>query len=751
MKLKLLSLTSTAIVSATCLSASPACAQAAAPQQAEAPSDGADIVVTAQKREERLSTVPVAVTAITNIQLTNSGVVTSRDLVGRVPGLQVGGGLGSGSFVVRGINTGLDSSPTVGTQIDGAPIGAITATSGGASLLPQIDPSTLSRVEVLRGPQGTAYAGSTLGGIVNYVTTTPSLTTLGGSAYLEGSGTKGGKGNFTGRAMVTAPLVTDTLGVQLSGFVNRQSGFIDATAVGRNNYNFNHSYGGRAALLWQVTPNFQVQLSDIYSNVKSYSDVVNADPATSALLGPDLTYGKTVLPRFENEFNIVQLNANLDLDWAKLSYVGTLQHSNAFFTFNLGGGIIQTLSAFVFPAIGGVPVAPTDPLGVSTPQSFNKTTHELRLTSKDEGSLRWIVGAFYSHERDSFLQDSGVFGPAQDRLPTPNGSLIRFQKVSHLKEYAGFADLTYYITPKLDLTGGIRVGRIEQDYRQLFGGADAGAYNAFFIANKLGSIPPDSGLNTTSEGVTTYLANLRYSFTPGSIAYFRFSTGYRPGGANTNTLGLPATYKPDKTDNYELGLKSSFLGGRGYFEIAAYDIEWKNVQILTQGAGGTTGTVNANRAYSRGVEASLSLKPVHGLTLAGSLAYNHARFRDAAAGIAAAGDTLPNTPEWSGSVSADYAFPLSATLEGFVGGQLRFSGERLSAPNSAAVFPSYKLPSYTLGDLRAGVRYGKYELSVFARNIGDERAQIGALFQQGSTYTILQRPRTFGASLSAQF
>jgi iron complex outermembrane receptor protein len=735
----------------------PLSAQAAAEQtQAGASNDVAagEIVVTAQKKEERLSTVPAAVSAVSAQQLVTAGAVTSRDLAARVPSLQVGGGYGSGTFIFRGLNTGIATSPVVGTQIDGAPIGATSGLALGSIVQPQIDPSTIDRIEALRGPQGTVYGGNTLGGIVNYVTTKPSLTRTTGSFYVEGSGTQGGGANVTARGMISTPLITDKVGLQLSAFGNRQAGFIDATTANQDNYNFNHSYGARAALSWQVTPGLRLQISDLYSNVHSRIDVVLGDPATSKPIGRDLTDPQGALPIYNSRFNVASLSADLEVGSSTLSYIGTLQNSKSAWgiegsTSSLAG-ILQSL-----PAFGGTAYPASDSIVAATPQHMQKTTQELRFASPNQGRLRWLVGAFYSHETADVLQDIGAVRPDQSREPGAASTLLSFHLFNHLTEYAGFGNLTYYITPKLDITGGIRVSRVEQDYRQLFGGSDASAYNTLFSLFGFAPTPADTGLARDKRTLKNYLANVRYTFSPSTMAYFRFSTGVRVGGPNTVAPGLSPTYAPDSTDNFEIGLKSTLLDKLLYFELTAFDVNWRDVQVLTVGSGGASGVTNGGRAYSRGVEATLTARPASGLTVAAWLTYNNAKLKDdiitGAGTIGLKGDPLPNAPKWSGSISAEYKWPLREGLEGFVGGDARYNGARDATPRHNVVYlPNYHLPSYVLGDLRAGLRYAHYELTLFARNVGNARAQIGET-SNGSAFVILQRPRTIGASLAAKF
>lgn len=733
---------------------SPTWAQATENIPAANADDDSEIVVTAQKREERLSAVPAAVTALSAQQLVTSGVVAARDLAGKVPSLQAGGGYGSGSFVFRGLNTGIATSPVVGTQIDGAPIGATAGLGLGAVVLPQIDPSTIERIEALRGPQGTVYGGNTLGGLVNYVTTKPSLTNTEGSLFVEGSTTQRGAGNFSARAMISTSLVADTLGVQLSAFGNRQDGFIDATTAGVKNYNFNHAYGGRVALLWKISPGFRVQLAHLYSDVRSYLDLVVADPGTHKPVGLGLSNAQGVLPKYDNRFNVTSLTADLDVGASTLSYIGTRQRAKSAWTSDFSANAVAGLFS-VLPAFGGVTLAPDDNVAVDAPQRLKKITQELRFASPNSGRIRWLIGAFYSDETALVDQTIGAAKAGQPRNADVSGSLLTYRISTHLKEYAGFANVGFYVTPKLDVTGGIRVSRIDQDFQQGFGGNNAVAYNTFFTFLGFDPTPAVSPVARDKRTLKNYLANVRYTFSPSAMVYARYSTGVRVGGPNTIVAGLPASYAPDSTDNFEAGVKASLIDRRLYLELTAYDVQWRAIQVTTVGQGGTSGVINGGRASSRGVEASMTAKPADGLSLSAWIAYNNAKLKDdiitAAGVVGLKGEALPNSAKWSGAVSADYKWPLTDRLEGFVGGDVRFNGRRdVTLRSNTSFLPAYTMPAYALADVRAGIRYGGYELTAFVRNITDKRAQLGGT-SNGVVNMVVQRPRTIGASLGARF
>lgn len=711
--------------------------------------DSNEIVVTAQKRAEKLVDVPVAVTAVNSDQLQASGAITLRDLSASVPGLQIAGGIGSGSPTIRGITSGNDGNSTVGMQINGAPVGPAAFGAAGGSYMPELDPALLTQVEVLRGPQGTLYGSSTLGGIVNYVLKEPNLSRFEGSLFVEGAVTRGGEPSGTVRAAVSTPLVADKAALQVTGFGSEFGGFVDKPASSLKNFNNRKSYGGRIALAVQVTSDVRVTLSDLYSRIESKQDLVIYSPATQKPLTGDLQNNDAVLPIYNSKLNMVGLNVDADLGGVKLSSITSYQTLDSENLVDFGAARLGAIAVDYLPLFGGVTIpSPANP-AVAVRLETDKFTQELRLTSQGDGPFNWVVGFFFNHESSQNAQILASYDQSSQPKSGNLSSLVRYDLLTHYTEYAGFANATYSLAENLDVTGGIRVQAIKQDYRQLYSGSDAAALNSLFGAFGLSPTPSDSGLSKDSNSVVTYLANVKYKFSPHVMAYARFATGFRPGGPNILVPGLPTTFAPDTTYDYELGIKASFLGGKGFIDLNLYNIDWKNIQILTI-ANGINGQTNGGRANSRGVEISLRLEPIKGLSLAGNFAYSDAKLKDTIpGGLGSQGDPMPMNPKYSGSVSAKYEWPMG-NLQGFFGASANFLGERQSGFKSSVIYAQYTLPSYTLINLRAGVRFDGWEFSAFVRNLGDERAQLGAT-TLASNLVAVQRPRTFGLSIGKTF
>ena len=716
-----------------------------------------EIVVTAQKRTDKLSEVPVAVTALSADSLQSAGALTIRDITATVPGVHVSYGLGSGSFTMRGLTAGNDVNPTVGVQIDGAPIGPVAFAAGGASYVPEMDPSIISRIEVLRGPQGTLYGSSTLGGIVNYVTRTPSYNSTHGSLYGEVADTSSGDVSYVLRGTLETPLVTDRVALQLSGYTNQIGGFADAPAAGKKDFNNHDSSGGRLALAGQITPDLDFELSDIYSDLRSNSDYATYSVPTQKPLASDLVYDQPVLPRYDNKANIVLAKGNFRMPWATLSYVGSWQQIDSVNVVDFGHSRISAILNYFAPAFGGLVLPDPPNIGADAEMHAHKTTQELRLTSPDQGSLKWTVGVFYSDEDTKAPESIASYHAGGGPQAAPYDNLIYYNLITNYKEFAGFGDLTYSITSALDVTGGVRVQHISQDYRQLYGGTDGDALNAIYEYLGYLATPADSGLSKASDTVETYLANVRYKFSANNMVYFRYATGFRPGGPNVIVPGLPTSFGPDKSDDYELGWKMTTDSGRVYIDFDIYQVTWKDMQVLTF-ADGVNGQINGGRARSRGAELSANYRPIDGLMLAGTLAYSNAHLlEDLPTGLGKNGDTMPMNPTWSGSLSAEYQWHAVADWLGFAGILGHYVGQRYYTFEHNQVYHPYVLPSYASEDLRLGLRNDQFEVALFCRNCSDARGQLAAsglgwtAQPAVGTEVVVERPRTVGLSVLWHF
>ncbi len=711
-----------------------------------------EIVVTADKRPERVLDVPGAITAIRGPDLLNSGTNSIRDFAGLTPGLQFNNGLGSGAPIIRGLSEGIDTSPTVATVVNGAPIGSSSSLSIGAQDTLDLDPIDISQVEVLKGPQGTLYGANTLGGLISYTLIEPSLTRPQAIARAEVSDTEGGGVNYSLRGAVSGPLVADQLGIRVSGYYDQQSGFIDNSVRGLHDENRSFTWGAHGSILYQPTDRLKITLDGFYQSLKTDAgDVVVYNFTTHQPL-QDLHYDQYILPSADKQIGAFVGNIEYDLGFATLTSVTSYQSINSDNVQNLAQSATVGTFVHVLPLFGGPSFPAPGAMQLDRVIDTTKETQELRLTSPSDRRLTWIVGGFFTHEDNNYnalftgRDTSGNVVPTLD--PALEESLL-----SSLTEYSGFINATYKIMPALDVTGGFRIGGIDQRYQQLLSGSDATAYNTLLVVAGLHPVPAVSTPATSSTTVETYLATLRYHFSPDSMLFARFATGFRPGGPNTVTPGLPATFNPDRTENFEVGLKSRFWDGRGTLEITGYDTRWRDIIVVVQ-SGGFAGYTNGGDADIKGVEGSLTLRPVPQLTLAATGAYSDSRVNSVTpAGVTAlaVGDPLPYNPKFSGSLSAEYRAQIANDLTGYGSAVYRYSGARHAVFSSSQFAPDYVMPAYSLLDLHVGVEKGPYVVDLFVKNVTDERAQIAANTFFNLAEVTVARPRTFGIAITARY
>ena len=700
------------------------------------------VVVTAEKRAEPILSVAGSVTALTEMQLKKTQAVNLSDYAALTPGLDlISQREGQTQLVLRGITTGASTpNTTVAIYEDDTPYGSSTVFAGGNQLTLDLDPADLKRIEVLRGPQGTLYGASSIGGVLKYVTTPPDLENYGARLEVDGDSVDGGGSGYGMRAMVNIPLADDTLGLRVSGFDRLDPGYIDDTLRGRKNLNDTRVFGGRTSLLLEPTDRLSVRLNvqyqDLHSGGMSEEDV---DGTTLKPLYGDLVQKRYAAEPLDIRYFLSSGVVNYDFGWATLvsatSYA-TLRESQ-----------INDLTTTYQPVLGPLLGVPTIGIAFDIPIKQSKVTQEFRLTSPDDQKLAWQAGFFFTHEASTHGEEFDPFDTATGTSIPVN--LLSGALISRYTEYAFYGDVDYHFNSQFDILGGLRYGSNSQHYHQPQSGALIG--------------PASTLVAKSSDSSTTFLLSPRYKFDDDNMVYARVASGYRPGGPNPLTPaeiagGVPASFGPDTLTNYEVGYKASLLQHALTLDMSAFYINWRDIQIQTV-FGGFDATGNGGTAKSQGLELSATYVPVSGLTLSGNLNYTEAKLTADAAGIGAKdGDRLPNVPRLSGYLSADYSFNLAPAWEGYLGGSLHYTADRVSGfvSSAPAGFHRPVMPSYTTYDLRAGVTHGMWDLEIYGKNLNNSRGitSLRSLnFDSVSNpyaASIIQ-PRTVGISLSMQY
>jgi iron complex outermembrane recepter protein len=698
-----------------------------------------EILVTAQKYNQKLSETPLSVTALSARDLDALAATQFRDFANTVPGLSfTTNGVGSTQINLRGITSGASVSPTVGVYVDEVPYGSSTAFAGASQLALDVGLFDLNRVEVLRGPQGTLYGASTMGGLLKYVTTTPDLQAFGGKARAGLSTTDDGDVNYDVASAVNLPFGSDKAAARLSGFYSHDGGYVDSLGLGEEDVNQSDVYGGRADVLFQPNDKLSVRLNAYLQQIdRDGSSQVAYDLASGKPIDGELEQ-QTILPQpFEQEYEMYSGTVVYDFGPAELTSVTSYQ--------TLSNDSSADASPLYVPLLNFVLPHPPFPTwgatGVNYGISTDKFTQELRLAGTGP-TIDWLIGAFYTDEDSNQTQVVDSFAPDGSPLDI---NVAEVTLPSTYEETAGFGTVTWHVTSKVDLAGGLRYSHNDQTY----------------VQNGSGLLIGSSPEANSSENVTTYLANLRYTANDNLMSYFRFATGYRPGGPNFvgvdpatgEPLGNPA-FESDELQSYEGGIKA-ITGDRRYSaDIALYLINWDNMQVASA-RNGVGVVANASTARSTGAEFTLTALPVPELTLLGTFAYIHAKLTDDAPDLGGLdGDPLPDTPDFAFTMSGDYAFGALGHT-GSVGAVLRYVDTRVSGFDTNPGSPQYHLPSYATMDLRGSVAIGPANVRLFVRNLFNERGQLSAetvLTQLGgpAMVSILQ-PRTYGVSVDVDF
>jgi outer membrane receptor protein involved in Fe transport len=748
-----------------------------------------EIVVTAQKRAEKLHDVPMGVTAIATEDLEKQQLVSLEDLASKVPGLSLTQTQpGITRLTLRGENVGGVGS-TVTTYVDDTPFGSSNALANGFGFSGDFDTWDLQRVEVLRGPQGTLYGAGSEGGLLKYVSNPPDPTKFAMAVQAGGEEVSHGESAGFGKAMINLP-IGERAAFRLSGYSVTLPGYIDDPSLGEKDINHGHREGARAAFLVNFTDDLSLRLNaasqQLQTDGSAYTDVVGAN---NLLLTPPPNQlqpqsGELNQHRFIGEpdtfkYGIYSATLNWNLGWGSLTYItsygttdqnGFIDQTSAPAAPNAGpgtgtfGDVVTTLLPFVspVPAVGATGVAG---LAETEVIDIRKSTQEFRLASAAGQTLEWQLGAFYTLESSAldqtlplFYIPTQVFAPLTAALGGP--SLENASLDARYREWAGFAQVTYHFNPQWDLALGGRWSENKQSATEVLTG----------VLPTLGGTPQQVTSGDSSDNDFTYSIAPRWHVSADTMVYGRIATGYRPGGPNDLPLNAPASvpraYQADKTTNYELGVRTDLLDRRLSVDVAAFLVDWKQIQLFEfiQVAGTPGFGINANggTARSKGLEFTLGLTPAAGLAFTLTGAYVDANLTSAAADAGGReGDQLPFVPKWSTSLDGAYNWHAFNDFNAFAGATWSYIGSRFpgfaATPDATGTFqaePRPELPSYNTVNLRAGLENGRWTLELYCKNAGDTRGITdygnGGTPNYGGAVVYIV-PRTVGATATLRF
>jgi outer membrane receptor protein involved in Fe transport len=703
-----------------------------------------EIIVTATRRAQNVQDVPASVAVVDPQHFASGGVTSLAGVLKYVPGVNFNddGAPGQGSITMRGV-ANIFSTPSVGIYLDDIPYGSVTAFAEGANFALDSLLGNVERIEVIKGPQGTLFGAASMGGSLRYITKEPSLTEFGGRFSTDLSDTAQGGFNQLYKAGVDVPIISDKLALGVSGFYQDVEGFIDQANRPEDDVNGAELTGGQATLLFKPTDAFKVKLN--YLDQKFEFAGANDVPFTVATGQPRFgRYEQNTAPGgqpTEIEYELASGTFEYQADWATATLASSYQEFAQAAILDL----TTAFGALVDAQTGSPPGTNTVPLDLQI--ATERSAHEFRLTSANNEHLEWLVGLYYTKEESSNFQMA---------IGQPSGfNLVTQGFPADYEEKAAFGNLTYYFTPQLDATVGMRVS--SNDMSVLFSGTG-------LLAG------PALPKQTVSDDVETYLFNVRYRPNDDLSLYVRIADGYRPASANL-PLRDPATgqilsvpfVRSDSLWSYEVGAKGNLADGLLGYDVAVYRIKWDDLQVFRSFLGVNVGGNADSDVTANGVEATLTLQPTSTFDLVGAIAYARSELDDDDPAIGGLeGEQLPGIPEWTFSLSGNYDFMLGS-LDAFVGAGVAYQDERnasfmggvgsggaiIAPPN-----PNFVSDEYVTVDLRTGIRFGRYQLSIYATNLFDEygfqRATTNSANPTQGTATIL-KPRTIGAVFSAEF
>jgi iron complex outermembrane receptor protein len=708
-----------AAAAALMLAAHPALAQAGGD---EAVSLG-EIVVTAQKREERLQDVPAAVSVISGDALAARGSVNLESAQYLVPTLNFrkSGTTINQTLFLRGVGTSTFSiagEPSISTVVDG-----VVFSRAGEAFSDLID---VERIEVLRGPQGTLFGKNTSAGVINIVTKRPG-DTLGG--YLEG-GTFSNGGEYRIRAGVDVPF-SETVKGRFTAFYGTYGGNIRNVTLDKRVNGYEH-WGVRGVVV--ANPSEALELTLIADYRESDDD------CCAELIGTvptNLTATVLPTPRGDRTRRVAQNlvtatteksgGVSLQADWSvggqTVTYIGSYrEYDNT--EIRDGDWLPRAYVGF-------------NQLHDLGPQTSNTLTQELRLTSPADQFFSYVVGAYYSRAKTdrTFTRNDIVctLSPAPTVLTpcgapgtvttTPTGTAA-FGSV--FKNYALFGQGTANLSDRLRLIAGLR-----------FTADKLSVYHQRVTTLAGPGIQPSFGpfADSTSNDNLSGKAGVQYDLAETSTAYATYSRGYK-GPAYNVFYNLTATgtnvIDAETADSYEVGLKNTLLDGRLILNLAAYYAKYHNFQANnpdTVAGVLVTRFTNAGTISTRGGELDFLFRPMTDLNISGGLAYTDAKVdqfkvptNGVVTGVVPPGTQLAYAPKWKGSLAVDYRIRDVGPVDVVLGAQGSFQSKQIAQFDASAVIRNATtIDGYGLVDLSAGIvdHDDRYRVMFQVKNLFD--------------------------------
>ena len=733
-----------------------------------------EVVVTATRREESIERVPISINALSQNDLTQSGIKDIGALAAVTPGLEFGisgNGFSSQftSITIRGLNSNT-GSPVVGVYLDDTPLQ--TRYSGSGVVLTGIPYPVvfdLNRIEVERGPQGTLFGADSEAGAVRYITNQPSVTDFTAFTHEELAETEKGALSYEVSAAAGGPLVDNSIGFRLSAYDRQDGGYVDlVNPITRDvvtpNSNTDRRDVFRGALVFMVdgvkiTPSLHWQQYTQGDSGRFYPIFSNVQDGYFA--------GGRMLPeRAEDKLAVGSIKVDAPLSFADLTSSTAYTARRNFGSLDAG----TAYGAYATPTGYGSPLGPEFPENSTNVsytaygQHLHAITEEVRLVSnKPEAFINWVTGIFFDHRAQQDFQYQ--YSPSA-ALYSPLGTQIyNYDETSYDEQIAAYAQIDVHVADKWTLTLGERIARVKTNMIERV------APGLYFEVG----IPPITNV-TVKETPSTPKMTLTYQADPHNLYYTSVGEGFRLGGGNAGLASICSvtssanTFKSDHDWSYEVGAKNGLFDNHLQFDTSVFHILWYQIQQaeLVPNCGGVY-TNNVGYAVSNGFDMSMHALITERLQVNVGVGYADAHFTGTVLGpggnpIVEKGDSIGLVPQvnspWNVNTSAVYDVPLShgdaLQFRADYQYQSRNPGPFLTEiPGSSNYFPGLPPnPPTHLTNARVTYTRGKVNVAAFVNNVFDAHPFLGS-YQDAPNETLTTfntfRPRTVGVSLNVDF
>lgn len=682
-----------------------------------------EIVVRGQRREQTSFETPVQITALSRDDLDKANVLTLIDLQNKIPNTYFGGGgnYGGNTISIRGVGgsaTVFGEEP-VAVFVDDQFVARGIATS---ALL------DMESIEVLRGPQGTLYGRNATAGAVLLRSARPKLDEAGGFAKVNLA--QFGEERY--ELAYGAPLVSGKLAVRVAALYNERTGFARNLAIPGDHLDGFENTRLRASLLWAPTDR-----TEVFALVET---------ATGTSRAPAIRYSLNT----SNSIRIpaAQIDTLKDRDFAlNTPNYSDLEDTRAVVSAKMkfeGFDVIADSSYFYGNVVGETDSDGTGATLVYNAGRFQSQlyTQDLRVVSNGSGPLDWIVGL--SAVEDKFQMPYFFI---RNQVSPAFGNL-GFFSTQKAKAYAAYAEGTYRATDRLSLTLGARATHerktvyVDRLFRNLTTGAIA-------------LDPPPYASKASWDNVSPR-AIVKYAINDSVNLYASISRGFKGGGFNA--FGADAAFDPETITSYEAGTKLRLLDGRLRVNAAAFNYDYKDLQVRLGVPGGGVAIASAEGAKVTGAEFDFSYRVTEGLTLSGSGALLDTKYKTfltpnlVGALVSAGGNDLSRAPKAQYSIAAEYSWPIGDSLSASLSASAHHTGGVVFIPTDQAS-AAWRAKAYTEVDLRASVAAadGQWEVAVFLQNATDTFVVTSITAAANFPIAGFNEPRKLGVELSKRF